>query len=158
MLSPMILMALVALGALALASIRRIPEGQVYTLRRVGGHTRVVPSGTHFMVPLIERVAHKISLTGARVPVDGLVAPDGRYKGIVYFQVLDPVRADRVIDGVDGLVQTRTRTLFGEADLPAGENGRRLWLKQALNSDLRERGLIVTRVDLDSLHGVDTLD
>jgi regulator of protease activity HflC (stomatin/prohibitin superfamily) len=157
MLSPMIWMALVALGTLAVASIRRIPEGQVYTLRRFGGHTRVVPAGMHFMVPLIERVAHKISLTGARIPVDGLIAPDCRYRGIVYFQVLDPVRADRVIDGVDGLVRTRTRTLFGEADLPHDADGRRQWLKQALNSDLRERGLLVTRVDLDSLQKVDTL-
>ena len=54
MLSPMILMALVAIAALVFASIRRIPEGQVYTLRRVGGHTRVMHSGTHFMVPLVE--------------------------------------------------------------------------------------------------------
>ena len=109
MLSPMILMALVAIAVLAFASIRRIPEGQVYTLRRVGGHTRVMHSGMHFMLPLIERVAHKISLTGSNVPVDGLVAAEQQYRGIVYFQVLDPARADRVIDGIDGLLQERTR-------------------------------------------------
>jgi len=86
----MILMALVAIAVLAFASIRRIPEGQVYTLRRVGGHTRVMHSGMHFMLPLIERVAHKISLTGANVPVDDLVAMDRHYRGVVYFQVLDP--------------------------------------------------------------------
>jgi regulator of protease activity HflC (stomatin/prohibitin superfamily) len=151
MLSPMILMALGAAAALAFASIRRIPEGQVYTLRRVGGHTRVMHSGMHFMLPLIERVAHKISLTGANVPVDGLVAPDQHYRGIVYFQVLDPARADRVIDGIDGLLQERTRSLFADAALPETFDGRRLWLKQALNSDVRDRGLLVTRVDLDAV-------
>ena len=111
MLSPMILMALGAAAALVLASIRRIPEGQVYTLRRVGGHTRVMHSGMHFMLPLIERVAHKISLTGVNVPVDDLVASDRHYRGIVYFQVLDPARADREIDGIDGLLRERTRSL-----------------------------------------------
>ena len=152
MLSPMILMALVAIAVLAFASIRRIPEGQVYTLRRVGGHTRVMHSGMHFMLPLIERVAHKISLTGSNVPVDGLVAAEQQYRGIVYFQVLDPARADRVIDGIDGLLQERTRSLFADASMPESSDGRRQWLKQSLNSDIRDRGLLVTRVDLAALN------
>jgi regulator of protease activity HflC (stomatin/prohibitin superfamily) len=152
MLSPMIMMALVAIAVLVFASIRRIPEGQVYTLRRVGGHTRVMHSGMHFMVPIVERVAHKISLTGSNVPVDGLVAADQQYRGIVYFQVLDPARADRVIDGIDGLLQERTRSLFADASLPESSDGRRQWLKQSLNSDIRERGLLVTRVDLAALN------
>jgi len=152
MLSPMVLMALAAIGLLAFASVRRIPEGQVYTLRRVGGHTRVVRSGMHFMLPLIERVAHKISLTGANVPVEGLVAAEQRYRGIVYFQVLDPERADRVIDAVDDLLQDRTRSLFADAALPESADSRRLWLKQSLNTDVRERGLLVTRVDLHAVN------
>src|SRR3954471_11568310 len=152
MLSPMILMALVAIATLVFASIRRIPEGQVYTLRRVGGHTRVMHSGTHFMVPLVERVAHKISLTGSNVSVEDLVAADRQYRGIVYFQVLDPVRADRVIDGIDGLLQERTRSLFADAALPESSDGRRQWLKQSLNSDVRDRGLLVTRVDIAALN------
>jgi len=148
----MILMALVAIAVLAFASIRRIPEGQVYTLRRVGGHTRVMHSGMHFMLPLIERVAHKISLTGSNVPVDGLVAAEQQYRGIVYFQVLDPARADRVIDGIDGLLQERTRSLFADAALPEAADSRRQWLKQSLNSDVRDRGQLVTRVDLAALN------
>ena len=152
MLSPMILMALGAVAVLVFASIRRIPEGQVYTLRRVGGHTRVMHSGMHFMVPLIERVAHKISLTGSNVPVDGLVASDQQYRGIVYFQVLDPARADRVIDGINGLLQERTRSLFADKALPESSDSRRQWLKQSLNSDIRDRGLLVTRVDLAALN------
>ena len=152
MLSPMIWLGLVALGVIAVASIRKIPEGQVYTLRRVGGHTRLMHSGMHFMLPFLERVAHKISLTGANVPVEGLSDSDRQYRGIVYFQVLDPVRADRVIDKVDGLLQERTRSLFADAALPEASDSRRQWLKQSLNSDVRERGLIVTRVELNAIN------
>ena len=152
MLSPMIWLGLAALGVLAVTSIRRIPEGQVYTLRRLGGHTRVMHSGMHLMLPLFERVAHKISLTGANVPVEGLVAADQLFRGIVYFQVLDPERADRVIDGVDGLLQERTRSLFADSALPETADSRRQWLKQSLNSDVRERGLLVTRVDLAAIN------
>ena len=70
MLSPIILAALCALALLVVASLRRIPEGHVYTFRRIGGHVRVVGSGTHWVVPLVERVAHKISLAGAVVAVE----------------------------------------------------------------------------------------
>ena len=152
MLSPMMFAAIAALALLAVASVRRIPEGQVYTLRRFGGHTRIVGSGMHLVMPLIERVAHKISLTGANVRIDGLSAADQHYRGIVYFQVLDPMRADRVIDDVDGLLQERTRSLFADAALPETSDGRRQWIKQSLNSDVRERGLLVTRVDLAAIN------
>ena len=56
MLAPIVVMAL--LGATVLlfvASIRRIPEGQAYTLRRVDGHVRTLGAGTHLILPLIER-------------------------------------------------------------------------------------------------------
>ena len=152
MLSPMLWLGLVALGVLAIASIRKIPEGQVYTLRRFGGHTRLMHSGMHLMWPFVERVAHKISLTGANVPVEGLSDADRQYRGIVYFQVLDPARADRVIDNVDRLLRERTRSLFADAALPEAFDSRRQWLKQSLNSDVRERGLIVTRVELSAVN------
>jgi hypothetical protein len=108
-------------------------------------------SGMHLMLPLIERVAHKISLTGANVPVEGLVTANRQFRGIVYFQVLDPERADRVIDDVHGLLQERTRSLFADAALPDTSDSRRQWLKQSLNSDVRERGFLVTRVDLNAI-------
>ena len=123
MLSPMILMALGAIAVLVFASIRRIPEGQVYTLRRVGGHTRVMHSG----------------MSGEKMR--------GRWEHLGRCQA-----ADRVIDGIDGLLQERTRSLFADAALPESSDSRRQWLKQSLNSDIRDRGLLVTRVDLAALN------
>jgi len=105
MLSPIILAALCALALLVVASVRRVPEGHVYTFRRMGGHVRIVGSGTHLVVPLVERVAHKISLAGAAVPVEDLRLADQRYRGVVYFQVLDPERADVVIEDVENLLR-----------------------------------------------------
>jgi len=66
--------------------------------------------------------------------------------------VLDPARADRVIDGINGLLQERTRSLFADKALPESSDSRRQWLKQSLNSDIRDRGLLVTRVDLAALN------
>ncbi|MET0224837.1 MAG: hypothetical protein ABW187_00180 [Dokdonella sp.] len=123
----------------------------MYTFRRMDGHVRIVGSGTHLVMPLVERVAHKISLAGAAVPVEDLRLADQRYRGVVYFQVLDPERADVVIEDVENLLRDSTRRLFGAAELPETAETRRAWLKQSLNAQLRESGLLIARVDLNTL-------
>lgn len=148
MLSPIILAALCALALLVVASVRRIPEGHVYAFRRMGGHVRIVSAGTHLVMPLVERVTHKISLAGAAVAVEDLARNGETFRGVVYFQVLDPERAEVVIEDVEARLRSATRCLFDAADLPAATEARRQWLKQSLNAQLRERGLLIARVDL----------
>lgn len=149
--SPIILAALCALALLVIASVRRVPEGHVYTFRRMGGHVRIVGSGTHLVVPLVERVAHKISLAGATVAVDDLVLDARRMRGVVYFQVLDPQRAEVMIEDLEHQLRAALRRLVADAALPEGADARRQWVKQSLNAQLRERGLLVARVDLAPL-------
>lgn len=151
MLSPIIVAALCALALLVVASIRRIPEGHVYTLRRMGGHVRIVGSGTHLVVPLVERVAHKISLAGAAVAVEDLALAGQRYRGVVYFQVLDPERADVVIEDVEDVLRNAMHRWLAAPALPPAADARRAWLKQSLNTELRESGLLIARVDLNAL-------
>ena len=151
MLSPIILAALCALALLIVASLRRIPEGHVYTFRRIGGHVRVVGSGTHWVVPLVERVAHKISLAGAVVAVDGLMIEERPHRAAVYFQVLDPERAEVVIGDVEERFRAAVRGLCGASTLPSAVDERRQWLKRALNEEWRQRGLLIARVDVVAL-------
>lgn len=157
MLSTLTILPLLALiGLLAAVCVKRIPEGQVYTLRRLGKPARTLTPGMHVVVPLIERIAHKISVTGytlaieERVQLDGHPAPE-TLRGRVWWQVLDPERADAVIDRADDMIRTRVIGALPEV-ADAGVEGlraRNLRLKQALNGWLRERGVLVTRVELD---------
>lgn len=149
MLSSTLLAALCALALLVIASLRRIPDGHVYTFRRMGGHVRVVGAGTHWVVPLVERVAHKISLAGAVVSVDGLTIADQAHRAVIYFQVLDPERAELVIADVEERLRAAVSRLCGAPSLPATTDARRQWLKRGLNEEWRERGLLIARVDLD---------
>ena len=148
MLPPIIFAALCLFALLAAASIRRIPEGHVYTLRRMGGHVRVVGSGTHLIVPWVERVAQKINLAGAVVSVDRLADGDLHERATVYFQILDPQRAEVVIADVELRLQESARRLYTDAPPAETREARRQWLKQALNAEMREHGLLIARVDL----------
>ena len=146
--APLLWIMLVCLAGLGLASVRRIPEGKVYSLRRLDGQTRFIGAGTHFLVPLFERVAHEISLTGSALAFHGRAAAGEALHGSLYFQVIVPARADRIIETVDTLLRERAIARLADADLPADPLQRRHWLKQTLNEDVRERGLLVTRVEL----------
>lgn len=146
MLSPMFVVAAVAL--LLIASLRRIPEGHVYAFRRFGGHVRLVSSGTHWVMPLVERVERKISLTGTSVTV-GALCHDGQCQNVViYYQVLDAARAGDVLADLDGRLRAAAQRLFDVPELPTDPEARRQWLKDALNADARGYGLLVARVDL----------
>ena len=148
MMSPLLWIMLCIVVALAIASVRRIPEGQVYSLRRLDGQTRIVGAGMHFLLPLLERVSHKISLTGSALALEGATTAGERYRGALYFQDIDPARADVVIDSADSLLRDRASSLLDAREAPTDLGERRAWLKQALNAGLRERGLLVTRVEL----------
>ena len=150
-----ILLILALLAVVAMSSIKRIPEGQVYTLRRLGKPAGILTSGTHLVVPLVERIAHKISITGYTLAVDERLEreADARtLRGRVWWQVLDPERADSVIDRADDLIRLRLRDALqdtGSGDVDPDLRSRNQRIKQTLNGSLRERGVLVTRVELD---------
>ena len=129
-----ILLAMMAL--IAIACVRRIPEGQVHSMRRLGGQVRFLGAGMHFVMPLIERVSHRMSLSGSQLEIDAKLNSGGDCHACVYYQVLDPLLRERAI------------ALLGHGGVPGEPNDRRAWLKQSLNSEFRERGLLVTRIDL----------
>lgn len=146
----LILAAAFSLLALAAFAVKHVPAGQVYSLYRHGKPVRLLQPGTHVVLPLLDRVGHRIDL-GGRVlrfeePLD---ARDVR--GTVYWQVLEPERADAVIEQADQLIRRGAlEALHGEAEASADDRralGQQL--KQSLNGTLRPRGVMVTRVELD---------
>jgi hypothetical protein len=89
-----------------------------------------------------------MSLNGSTIEVNGALVSGEDCSASVYFQVLDPQRADTVIESVDSLLRERASHLLASDALPADPQERRLWLKQSLNGEIRDRGLIVTRIDV----------
>ncbi|RYD16153.1 MAG: hypothetical protein EOP90_04990 [Lysobacteraceae bacterium] len=146
MLPPILLLALCAALILAFASVRRVPEGQVHTFRRVDGQQRLVGSGMHFVLPLVERLSRKTSLAGSSLGIDGLQHDGRQYRAQVWFQVIDPALAGGVLDEIEEVLRTSMRGSFAAVGEPGADA--RAALKRALNEQLRARGLLVARVDL----------
>lgn len=135
--------------ALIASAVRYVPAGQVYSVYRRGKLVRLLQAGTHLVLPLLDRVAHKINLAGQTLRFEGPQADARDMRGTVYWQVLEPERADAVFEQVDQLIRRGAQeALRGESQADRRDLGARV--KQALNSALRERGMMVTRVELDA--------
>ncbi|MEP6898724.1 MAG: SPFH domain-containing protein [Rhodanobacter sp.] len=140
------------LAAIAAATVRRVPIGQVHSLYRHGKPVRLLQAGIHMVLPLLDRVAHKMDLAGQTLRFEEPLAASHEVSGTVYWQVLEPERADAVFEQVDQLIrggaQQALRDEAGLDQIDRRDLGARL--KQTLNTVLRERGMMVTRVELDA--------
>jgi hypothetical protein len=146
------LTAVFTLLALAAVAVKRVPSGQVYSLYRRGKQVRLLQEGTHVVLPLLDRVGHRIDLGGRTLHFAASSAKAQEIHGTVYWQVLEPERADSVIDQADQLIRGgAVDTLRAEGETL--DNDRRdvaARLKLTLNRNLRERGFMVTRVELEA--------
>jgi regulator of protease activity HflC (stomatin/prohibitin superfamily) len=134
-------------SGLLFVSVRRIPEGQVYTLRRIGGQMRTVGSGLHVVLPFVEKVIHKIRLLGNVVAVNVPTPSGDTLQGNIYVQVVDARRADEVIDTVPEMLSRRVCDICVQT-AEENDSDRNRRIKMQLNSELGERGLLITRVQL----------
>lgn len=141
---------LAAVAALVAAAMRRVPAGQVHSLYRRGQPLRLLEPGTHWVVPGLDRIGHRIDLGGQVLRFEQPQADSHELRGTVYWQVLEPERAEATIDEAPQLIRRGAIAALGESPVAAVDRrdlGSRM--KQALNGALRERGLMVTRVELE---------
>ena len=143
-------LALVLFG-LSASAIRRVPAGQVVSVYRHGKPRRLLQAGTHVVVPGLDRIGHRIDLGGQVLRFQEPMADAHDVLGTVYWQVLEPERADAVIDQADQLIRGGALAALREEPAMIDADRRDLGarLKQAMNKALRERGVMVTRVELD---------
>jgi regulator of protease activity HflC (stomatin/prohibitin superfamily) len=147
-LSPM----LFAVALIAIA-VKRVPDGEAWTVYRFGKHIRTLRPGFRLVWPALDRIARHVSLIGhhVAVPVRALGAADA--SADLYYQILDPIQTGKTLESVDDMV-------IREADDAVSMLAARLpqqsgWsaaaadaLKQEMNSRVTRMGLRVIRCAL----------
>ena len=133
------------------SSLKRVPADQVHSLYRRGKPYRLLQPGTHMALPLVDHVVHRIKLSGQVLRFQEPLPNAHGVSGTVYWQVLEPERADAVIEQADQLIRGGALAALRQEPEAYNADRRDLGsrLKQAMNSALRERGMMVTRVELE---------
>jgi regulator of protease activity HflC (stomatin/prohibitin superfamily) len=109
-----------------LRSIRIIPAKTVFIIERLGKYVSTMQAGIHMLVPFLDRVKYRHSLKekALDVPTQTCFTLDNirvEVDGVLYFRVVDPVKASYGITDFEyatiQLAQTMMRSVIGKLEL-----------------------------------------
>ncbi|OCN03776.1 peptidase [Erysipelotrichaceae bacterium MTC7] len=158
-----ILVFLIVVLALVGAHVRVVKQSESYVIERLGAYRVTWGTGLHFLVPLIERVAKKISLKEHVVdfPPQPVITKDNvtmQIDTVVYFQVTDSklyaYGVTNPMMAVENLTATTLRNLIGELDLDATLTSRDVintQMRAILDEATDKWGIKVNRVEVKNI-------
>ena len=113
--------------------VRTVPQGQVWTVERFGAFTRLLHPGLNLLLPMVERIGHKMNVQEIvlDIPEQAVITRDNAavtVDGIMYYRVLDPVRAaygaQNLVQALTTVAMTNIRAVIGGLDLDGALSGR----------------------------------
>ena len=108
------------------SSVKFVPQNTAYVVERFGKFRTTLTVGLKFVLPIIDRVAYKVSLKelALDVPSQSAITKDNitlTVDGVLYLKVVDPEKSSYGIDnyvfGVTQLAQTTMRSEIGKITL-----------------------------------------
>jgi regulator of protease activity HflC (stomatin/prohibitin superfamily) len=140
-----------------------VPQRSAYVVERLGKYSRTLDAGFHLLMPFLDRVAYKHSLkeVAIDVPSQMCITKDNiaiEIDGVLYMQVLDPVRASygiqNYIYAATQLAQTTLRSEIGKLELDKTFEERdtvNANIIEALDKASEPWGLKITRYEIANI-------
>ncbi len=145
------------------ATVKTVPQGQTWLVEHFGRYDRTLAPGLHFIMPVAERVAHRVSMQEIvlDVPPQQVITKDNTMvtaDGVVYYQVINASSAAYEVQNlryaIINLSQTNLRTVIGSMDLDEVLSKRdqiNEKLLMVLDAATSPWGVKVTRIEIKEL-------
>jgi regulator of protease activity HflC (stomatin/prohibitin superfamily) len=155
----LILLAVAALWS----TVKIVPQGMNYTVENFGRYTRTLGPGLHILVPIMERVGHRMNMKEQviDIPSQDAITRDNamvRVNGVTFYQVLSAAKAAYEVDQLEpsiiNLTMTNIRTVMGSMDLDELLSNRdqiNAKLLQVLDQATEAWGIKVTRIEIKDI-------
>ena len=153
----------IVLVVLVISNVIIVPQASAYVIERLGAYQQTWGTGLHFKIPLIDRVANKVTLKEriADFKPQPVITRDNvtmQIDTVVYFFVSDPklytYGVVQPMSAIENLTATTLRNLIGELELD-----QTLTSRDIINSKMRAIldeatdpwGIKVNRVELKNI-------
>ena len=146
-----------------LSSIRIVPQAHAYVIERLGTYTGTWSVGLHFKMPIVDKVAKRVTLKEQVVDFEPqpVITKDNvtmRIDTVVFFQITDPklfcYGVENPIMAIENLTATTLRNIIGDLELD-----QTLTSRETINTKMRATldeatdpwGIKVNRVELKNI-------
>ena len=158
-----VIIMLVIVLLIIISNIKIVPQAYAYILERLGGYKETWSVGLHFKMPILDKVAKKVSLKEQVVDFDpqAVITKDNvtmQIDTVVFFQITDPKKyaygVESPISAIENLTATTLRNIIGDLELDET-----LTSRETINTKMRtildiatdEWGIKVNRVELKNI-------
>ena len=154
---------IIILIILVIANLKRVPQAYAYIVERLGAYNATWSTGLHFKIPIIDRVAKKISLKEivADFPPQPVITKDNvtmQIDTVIFLQVTDPklytYGVDNPMRAIENLTATTLRNIIGDLELDQTLTSRDI-INSKMRSILDEAtdawGIKINRVELKNI-------
>lgn len=148
---------------LLVSSIKIVPQAHAYVLERLGGYKATWSVGLHFKVPILDRVARRVSLKEQVVDFEpqAVITKDNvtmQIDTVIFYSITDPKMfcygVASPIVAIENLTATTLRNIIGDLELD-----QTLTSRETINTKMRSEldlatdpwGIKVNRVELKNI-------
>ena len=149
---------------LIVTNIRIVPQANAFVIERLGTYMQTWQTGLHFKIPLIDKVARKVSLKEHVIdfPPQPVITKDNvtiEIDTVVYFQVTDPklftYGVENPMAAIENLSATTLRNIIGELELDETRTSRELInskITLVLDEATDAWGIKINRVEVKNIN------